>query len=86
MKMARTWWGTWEGETGYYLPVMIGDVLHYIDKNCFWIDNWDWHKTRELLVLKEALYSLYYHFIRWHHLPLDSQNDSAVDYIYSLIS
>lgn len=35
-KIARTWWGTWPWETGYYLPVMIGDVLDWMEERMIW--------------------------------------------------
>lgn len=25
--------------TSYFLPVMIGDILYYMDRFCFWDDN-----------------------------------------------
>lgn len=73
MKMARTWWGTWVGETGYYLPVMIGDVLQWQYKTP-WIKSWP--DTRSEIVESWG---------DWTR-QIDLQDDDTIDYIYSLIS
>ena len=46
MKIARTWWGTWPWETGYYLPITFKEVLEHFPKYedeiaLNWWDFWD---------------------------------------------
>ena len=40
IKIARTAHTEYSNiRTNYYLPVMIGDILHYMDRFCFWDDD-----------------------------------------------
>lgn len=88
MKIARTWWGTWPWDTGYYLPVMIGDILKYVDTHCFWEDDcrsFDGNKKRNMEEIKDCIVCLFYHFVWRQDEPIEKQDLSAIQYVYSLI-
>ena len=70
-KIARTWWSTWPWETGYFLPVMIGDVLDWMD---FWFI--------EQKYLTESVSNI---LIRWKtkRESLDKQSDDCITYIFN---
>ena len=74
-KIARTWWGTWPWETGYYLPVMIGDFLQYLFDS-----NRTYDEVMEMIV-EDNILSL------WDNLsnPLHKEWDNIVTYIYNLL-
>lgn len=89
MKIARAWWGTWPWETGYYLPVMIGDILKYVDTYCFWEDDFrsfDGNKKRSLEELSECVMAVFYYFVWKQDKPLDAQDDDCISYIFNLLS
>lgn len=73
-KIARTWWGTWPWETGYYLPVVRSDVIDFI-LNCKKDDK---EKEDDLVMI--------YHYWTDEREPLDSQSYDCITYIYNLIS
>jgi len=83
-KIARTWWGIWPWETGYYLPVMIGDILFYMEQNCFINKNW----LREHDRFWEAYHTVnrYFWYWWWRYLPLSAQDDDCISYIFTLLS
>ena len=81
-KIARTWWGTWPWETGYYLPVMIGDVLDAIE--------WMWYKVQysELWEMFNTPSRILKVLLYWKNKreSLDKQSDQCISYIFNLIS
>lgn len=50
--------------TSYFLPVMIGHILHYVDTNLFWIEDGDGYRSRDMDSLKECIVAIHYSFIR----------------------
>ena len=66
-------------------PVMIGDVLDYMDKNCNYNLVAEWQYSRDLDKHKEQIIWLYNYFIWRHNKPIEEQSDECIDYIYELI-
>jgi len=92
MKMARTWWGASVWETGYYLPVMIGDVLDWIEykfdsKERVASNVWLAHREylRDSEKQEEEINKVIW---KWKNKrePLSAQDDDCISYIYNLVS
>ena len=67
-------------------PVRIGDVLKYIDTNYCFIDDGEWHKSRDMKALNHMLHSLFYNFVGKQDRPIDEQSDElAIEFVYNLI-
>lgn len=71
-KIARTWWGTWPWETGYYLPITEGDIYEYYKKIYS-----EWWAEIAFEVLSD------YYTYPW---SLDKQDDKCISHIYNQIS
>lgn len=66
-------------------PVRIGDVLKYIDTNCCFVDYGEWNKSRDMEALDSMLRAVFYSFVGKQDRPIDEQDESCVEYIFSLI-
>ena len=66
-------------------PVMIWDVLDWIDLNSNREDVWDWHKSRKLETHRKLVVAVYNYFIWWYRKPIEAQNQDCIDFIYWLI-
>lgn len=64
--------------------VVIGNILRYIDINCFYIDTGE-SLERDIPELNRSLHTLFYLFISKQDKPIEEQNDDAIDYVYNLI-
>lgn len=75
-------WFSWNKQT----PVMIWDVLYYMDEKCNWVDtDIPWWKTRDLEKHKQDIITLYNHYIWRFKLSIENQTTECVEYVYSLI-
>ena len=63
----------------------IGDVLKYIDTNHCFIDDGEWHKSRDMEALDSMLRAVFYSFVGKQDRPIDEQDESCIDYVFSLI-
>lgn len=66
--------------------VLIGDVLKYIDTHHCLIDVEEWHKSRDMEALDSMLRAVFYAFVGKQDRPIDEQDDSCIDFVYSLIN
>lgn len=67
-------------------PVMIWDILDYIDKELFRkTTEIDWMYEIDIPARERCVISLYNYFIWRHNLPIDKQDDQCIDYVFDLI-
>lgn len=66
-------------------PILIGDILWYIDSNCNWVHNEDWSKSRDMKKHKEMIISVYYYFIWRYNKTIDQQSEECIMYVYNLL-
>ena len=66
-------------------PVLIGDVLKYIDTNCCFVDDGEWNKSRDMEALDSMLRAVFYSFVGKQNRPIEEQDESCIDYVFSLI-
>ena len=66
-------------------PVRIGDVLKYIDTNCCFVDDGEWHKSRDMKALDALLHSLFYNFVGKQDRPIEEQDELCIEFVYNLI-
>lgn len=66
-------------------PVMIGDVLRYVDYKCFFFDTWE-ALERDIDELNKCLRRIFYEFINKHDKPIEEQSDECIDFIYWFIN
>ena len=66
-------------------PVRIGDVLKYIDTNCCFVDDGEWHKSRDMKALDHMLHSVFYNFVGKQDRPIDEQDELAIEFVFDLI-
>lgn len=81
-KIARTWWGTSVWETGYYLPVMIGDTLDFWEKQ---IKGFYSQPVYQTIIIWPSISEKIIKLWKTKREPLDSQDDECISYIYSLL-
>ena len=68
--------------TSYFLPVMIWDILKYVDDNLFW-NRTDYGSSRDMEKLKECVMAIFYHFVGHQDEPLDKQSTECIAYVFS---
>lgn len=68
-----------------YQETLIGDVLKYIDTNCCFIDDGEWHKSRDMKALDALLHSLFYNFVGKQDRPIDEQDELCIKFVFDLI-
>lgn len=61
------------------------DVLKYIDTNCCFIDDGEWHKSRDMKALDALLHSLFYNFVGKQDRPIDEQDELCIKFVFDLI-
>lgn len=66
-------------------PVMIWDILDYIDKNCFYYQVEEWRYERDLKELHECIIALYNYFIWNYRNTIEKLDNDGIDFIYNLI-
>ena len=79
----------WEADTIEGHPVMIWDVLDWIDKNCWWLCRnidvedfaWSYWANDELGRILNNWYRLRTDLRK----PIEDQSDGCISYVYSLI-
>lgn len=78
MKIARTQQS--DEWTGYFLPVMIGDVLDWVES----LMKWEWTKW-EPNAEYPFVYERILEYWKTKREPLDKQSDDCIQYVYNLI-
>jgi len=68
-----------------YQETLIGDVLKYIDTNCCFIDDGEWHKSRDMKALDALLHSVFYNFVGKQDRPIDEQDELCIKFVFDLI-
>lgn len=68
-----------------YQETLIGDVLKYIDTNCCFVDDGEWHKSRDMKALNHMLHSVFYNFVGKEDRPIDEQDELCIEFVYNLI-
>ena len=77
----KTWWTIYDQN-----PVLIGDVLKYIDMNCcFKEPSNDWLRGRDMEALDKMLRSVFYAFVGKQDRPIEEQDDLCIEFVYNLI-
>ena len=66
-------------------PVMIWDVLDYIDKNLFKKEIEDWWFETDIKAREKSIITLYNYFIWNYRNPVEKLDNAGIEYIYSLI-
>lgn len=67
-------------------PVMIWDVLDYIDRNLFRNPSkYEWVFEIDIKAREKCITSLYNYFIWNYKKPIEKLDDNAIEFIYNLI-